>query len=105
MVGILNGWYPCHACVGMGTKNTKNLKISIVPWPESHAGVRIARVSRIARPRYMRRLFCGSIRKMAETIKTRRTHWQALAHKRYRRMHYVSGDGEWLIMTKCHMSG
>jgi hypothetical protein len=31
----------------------------------------------------------------------RRTHWQALAHKRYRRMTFIGGDGEWLVMTMC----
>lgn len=40
------------------------------------------------------------VRKM-DITETRRTKWQALAHKRYRRMTYTAGDGEWLVMTMC----
>ena len=38
---------------------------------------------------------------MAEQTKTRRSHCQALAHRKYRRMVYVSGDGEWIVLSKC----
>lgn len=31
----------------------------------------------------------------------RRSHWQALAHSKYRRMTFLGGDGEWVVMTKC----
>jgi hypothetical protein len=31
----------------------------------------------------------------------RRTHYQALAHRRYRRMAYSGGDGEWLVCIQC----
>jgi hypothetical protein len=38
---------------------------------------------------------------MTDEKPKRRTHWQALAHKRYRRMTFMGGDGEWLVMTMC----
>jgi hypothetical protein len=31
----------------------------------------------------------------------RRTHWQALAHRKYPRMRFLGGDGEWLALFKC----
>jgi hypothetical protein len=38
---------------------------------------------------------------MTEQITKRRTHWQALAHRKYRRMEYVGGDGEWIGCIMC----
>jgi len=40
---------------------------------------------------------------MAEqtTTRQRRTHEQALAHRKYPRMQFMGGDGEWLVMSKC----
>lgn len=35
------------------------------------------------------------------TPRKRRSHWQALAHSKYRRMLYLDGDGDWVVMTKC----
>ena len=32
----------------------------------------------------------------------RRSHWQALAHKRYPRMRFLGGDGEWVTLSKCY---
>jgi len=31
----------------------------------------------------------------------RRTHEQALAHRKYRRMKFMGGDGEWLTLSRC----
>jgi hypothetical protein len=32
----------------------------------------------------------------------RRSHYQALAYRRYRRMTWLRGDGEWLVLSKCY---
>jgi len=40
---------------------------------------------------------------MNEKTKTRRrTHYQALARKKYRRMRFLGGDGEWVVLSKCY---
>lgn len=36
-----------------------------------------------------------------EIRKKRRTHEQAAAHKRYPRMRWLFGDGEWLCLSQC----
>lgn len=38
---------------------------------------------------------------MQTVPRTRRSHEQALAHKKYGRMKYVRGDGEYLVPSKC----
>jgi len=36
-----------------------------------------------------------------EKVVTTRSHWQILAAKKYPRLLFIGGDGEWLVMTKC----
>jgi hypothetical protein len=38
---------------------------------------------------------------MSEQTKTRRTHEQSVAFKKYPRMRWISGNGEWLALSKC----
>jgi len=35
------------------------------------------------------------------TKRPRRSHWQALAARRYRRMRWLAGDGPWLSLSRC----
>jgi len=46
---------------------------------------------------------------MPETTKVRRTHWQAVANRRYPRMQYIGGDGApgecWIVLCQCKRSG
>ena len=48
-----------------------------------------------------------TVRQMESQITTRqrRTHYQALAHKKYRRMQFMSGDGDWVVLSKCPREG
>ena len=39
---------------------------------------------------------------MNEKTKTRRTHYQALAHRKYPRMRFLGGDGDWVVLSKCY---
>jgi len=32
----------------------------------------------------------------------RRSHWQSLAGRKYRRMRFLGGDGEWVVLSKCY---
>ena len=38
---------------------------------------------------------------MESATTKRRSHWQALAHRKYRRMKWTGGDGEYLSLSKC----
>jgi hypothetical protein len=41
---------------------------------------------------------------MTKQTTPRRSHWQALAHKKYPRMMWLGGDGGfecWVVLTKC----
>jgi hypothetical protein len=39
---------------------------------------------------------------MAEETKlARRSHWQVIARRKYKRMRYISGDGCWIVLSRC----